>query len=54
MTGAIGLACFVSLILPRPLGYYFARHLEDNGFKGKVVDVNVGEAATDREHRSAK
>jgi hypothetical protein len=27
VTGAIGLACFVSLLLPQPLGYYFARQL---------------------------
>jgi phage terminase large subunit len=27
-------------------GYYFARHLEDQGWAGKVVDVNVGEAPT--------
>lgn len=31
------------------LGYYFARHLEGNGYAGRVVDVNVGEAANDRE-----
>jgi phage terminase large subunit len=31
------------------LGYYFARHLEDHGYRGKIVDVNVGEAATDKE-----
>jgi len=30
-------------------GYYFARHLEDHGYKGRVVDVNVGEAANDPE-----
>ena len=23
-------------------GHYFARHLEDNGYQGKVEDVNVG------------
>ncbi len=28
-------------------GYYFARHLEDHGYKGKVQDVNVGEAPDD-------
>jgi hypothetical protein len=27
VTGAIGLSCFVSLLLPKPLGYYFARQL---------------------------
>jgi hypothetical protein len=27
VTGALGLACFVSLLLPHPLGYYFARQL---------------------------
>ena len=31
------------------LGYYFARHLEDNGYQGRVIDVNVGEAARDSE-----
>lgn len=31
------------------LGYYFARHLEEQGYRGRVVDVNVGEAANDRE-----
>jgi hypothetical protein len=30
-------------------GYYFARHLEDHGYKGRVADVNVGEAANDTE-----
>lgn len=30
-------------------GYYFARHLEDNGYKGRVVDVNVGESPSDKE-----
>lgn len=29
------------------IGYYMARHLEDNGYT--VVDVNVGEAPSDRE-----
>lgn len=27
------------------IGYYFARHFEDNGYRGKVVDVNVGAGA---------
>lgn len=31
------------------LGYYFARHLEDHGFAGRVVDVNVGAATSDPE-----
>jgi hypothetical protein len=26
------------------IGYYFAKHLEDNGFAGKVAHVNVGAA----------
>lgn len=30
-------------------GYYFARHIEDNGYKGKVHDINVGEAPNDPE-----
>jgi phage terminase large subunit len=30
-------------------GYYFARHLEDNGYRGRVVDVNVGESPSDKE-----
>lgn len=30
-------------------GYYFARHLEDNGYKKRVVDINVGESANDKE-----
>lgn len=30
-------------------GYYFARHLEGNGWAGKVVDVNVGESSRDAE-----
>lgn len=30
-------------------GYYFARHLEDHGFAGRVVDVNVGEAPNNPE-----
>jgi phage terminase large subunit len=29
------------------LGHYFARHLEDHGYRGKVQDVNVGESASD-------
>jgi hypothetical protein len=31
------------------MGYYFARHLEDCGYRGRVMDVNVGEAPRDRE-----
>jgi hypothetical protein len=31
------------------LGYYFARHLEDSGFSGRVVDVNVGTAPQNAE-----
>lgn len=31
------------------IGHYFARHLEDNGYGDRVVDVNVGESPTDRE-----
>lgn len=27
------------------IGYYFAKHLEDNGFAGRVAHVNVGAAA---------
>lgn len=30
-------------------GYYFARHIEDNGYKGRVFDINVGEAPNDSE-----
>lgn len=30
-------------------GYYFARHLEDNGYRGRVIDVNVGESPEDKE-----
>lgn len=30
-------------------GHYFARHLEDNGYEGRVVDVNVGAATGDPE-----
>lgn len=30
-------------------GHYFARHLEDNGYRGKIVDVNVGESPNDKE-----
>jgi phage terminase large subunit len=30
-------------------GYYFARHIEDNGYAGRVEDVNVGERASDAE-----
>lgn len=32
-------------------GYYFARHLEDHGWRDKVVDINVGEAPTSDEAR---
>lgn len=28
-------------------GYYFGRHLEDHGYRGRVVDVNVGESPTE-------
>ena len=28
------------------IGYYMARHIEDNGFRNRVTDVNVGESAT--------
>lgn len=31
------------------MGYYFAKHLEDQGYRGKVVQVNVGDAPRDRE-----
>lgn len=31
------------------MGYYFARHLEDQGYRGKVVDVNVAESPRNRE-----
>lgn len=30
-------------------GYYFARHLADHGYGGRVVDVNVGSAPTNPE-----
>jgi len=30
-------------------GYYFARHLEDQGYRGRIKDVNVGAAATNTE-----
>jgi len=30
-------------------GYYFGRHLEDHGYAGRVVDINVGESASDTE-----
>src|SRR5207237_3555354 len=30
-------------------GYYFARHLEDQGWGDRVVDVNVGESAEESE-----
>ena len=33
-------------------GYYFARHLEDNGYSRRVVDVNVGESPRDKERYS--
>lgn len=31
------------------IGHYFARHLEDHGWRGCVQDVNVGEAPRDKE-----
>ncbi len=31
-------------------GYYFARHLEDHGWRGRVVDVNVGLPSHQPEH----
>jgi phage terminase large subunit len=30
-------------------GYYFGRHLEDNGYAERVFDINVGEHPNDRE-----
>lgn len=30
-------------------GYYFARHLEDHGYRDRVVDVNVGERSAEPE-----
>lgn len=34
-TGAFGLACFVSLLLPRPLMFYFGRHFMSGGDPAK-------------------
>ncbi|MBI3966714.1 MAG: hypothetical protein HY329_13855 [Chloroflexi bacterium] len=33
-------------------GYYFAKHLEDHGYRSRVQYVNVGERATDPERYS--
>ncbi len=36
------------------MGYYFARHLQDHGYRGRVVDVNVGETAGEPEKYANK
>ncbi|QBD75402.1 hypothetical protein EPA93_05045 [Ktedonosporobacter rubrisoli] len=41
-TGAVGLACFVSLLLPRPLMFYFARHFVAGNDPVKLARFNAG------------
>lgn len=40
-TGALGIACFGSLALPRPLMFYFGRHFMSGRDPDKVAEFNV-------------
>jgi hypothetical protein len=40
-TGALGIACFVSLALPRPLMFYFGRHFTTGGNPDKIAEFNA-------------
>lgn len=46
-TGALGVACFVSLVLPRPLMFYFGRHFVAGTDPAKAAAFN---AAWERPH----
>jgi hypothetical protein len=41
-TGAFGLACFVSLLLPRPMMFYFARHFIAGADPQRLARFNAG------------
>jgi hypothetical protein len=41
-TGAFGLACFVSLLLPRPMMFYFARHFIAGADPQRLARFNSG------------
>jgi hypothetical protein len=41
-TGAFGVACFVSLLLPRPMMFYFARHFIAGADPHRLVRFNAG------------
>jgi hypothetical protein len=41
-TGAFGLACFVSLLLPRPMMFYFARHFIAGADPERLARFNAG------------
>src|ERR1700745_4392175 len=47
-TGAFGFACFVSLLLPRPMMFYFARHFMAGGGLGREGGFNPARATTAR------
>ena len=42
LTAAFGLACFVSLLLPRPLMFYFGRYYTAGNDPEKIAEVNLG------------
>lgn len=41
LTGALGIACFVSLFFPRPLMFYFAREFATGGDPAKIAALEV-------------
>ncbi len=41
-TGAFGIACFVSLALPRPIMFYFGRHFTAGRDPARIADFNAG------------
>jgi hypothetical protein len=53
LTGALGIACFVSLVLPRPLMFYFGREMEAGSDPAKIAafDAESEHPAARRVHR---
>ena len=41
-TGAFGIACFVSLALPRPIMFYFGRHFTDGRDPASIAEFDSG------------
>ena len=41
-TGAFGIACLVSLALPRPIMFYFGRHFTAGRDPARIADFNAG------------